>query len=167
MSKKNIQGLLDLGIHSVYIAGPMSGVKEYNFPLFNSVAYQLRNAGMTVFNPAELDDPAVVAKTDPLDITQSGGEQWQRYLKRDLLIITTFVQAIIALPNWQDSKGACLETHTAFELSMPVLRWPDLVPVTEAERLESLINVTAKLMIPDKMPSTNGRESREKELVGV
>ena len=37
----------------VYISGPMTGIAEYNFPLFNRVAAQFRADGYSVLNPAE------------------------------------------------------------------------------------------------------------------
>lgn len=39
----------------VYLAGPMRGIPEFNFPAFNAAAASLRKSGHTVFNPAERD----------------------------------------------------------------------------------------------------------------
>ena len=41
----------------VYIAGPMTGIPQYNFPEFDRVATLLRAMGYDVVSPAELDDP--------------------------------------------------------------------------------------------------------------
>ena len=38
---------------NIYVAGPMRGYPEFNFPSFHAAAAQLRAAGHTVFNPAE------------------------------------------------------------------------------------------------------------------
>jgi len=40
----------------LYLAGPMSGLPQHNFPLFNRVAAHLRARGHAVFNPAENKD---------------------------------------------------------------------------------------------------------------
>jgi hypothetical protein len=40
----------------VYVAGPMRGIPEFNFPAFNAAAAKLRAAGHHVFNPAERDN---------------------------------------------------------------------------------------------------------------
>jgi hypothetical protein len=40
----------------IYIAGPMRGIPEFNFPAFRDMAFWLRNQGHIVFNPAERDE---------------------------------------------------------------------------------------------------------------
>ena len=43
----------------VYIAGPMSGLPEFNYPAFHAAAEKLRGMGFHVENPAEINsDPA-------------------------------------------------------------------------------------------------------------
>jgi hypothetical protein len=37
----------------VYVAGPMTGIKDFNYPAFNAVAASLREAGYLIENPAE------------------------------------------------------------------------------------------------------------------
>ena len=37
----------------IYLSGPMSGIKDYNYPRFNEVAGLLRAQGHEVLNPAE------------------------------------------------------------------------------------------------------------------
>ncbi len=39
----------------IYLAGPMTGLPDYNFPAFMKAAAYLRSQGAIVFNPAEND----------------------------------------------------------------------------------------------------------------
>ena len=90
----------------LYLAGPMSGYAEHNFPEFNRVATLLRAEGYEVFNPAENAD---------------GGVRRPRsfYMRRDIPALMD-CGAIAALPDWQQSRGACLEMWIALDLDMPI-----------------------------------------------
>ena len=45
--------------NSIYIAGPMTGIVDYNFQAFHAAAKDLRAKGYTVFNPAEINADAI------------------------------------------------------------------------------------------------------------
>ena len=90
----------------VYVAGPMTGLPEYNFPLFNATAARLRSEGWHVENPAEHG--------------HVDGAGWSDYLRWDISRIAT-CGAIYLLPGWSKSKGATLEVRIAGELGMQVL----------------------------------------------
>jgi hypothetical protein len=96
----------------VYLAGPMSGLPQFNFPLFDSVALDLRGLGYDVVSPVELDDEddrgAAMESTtgDPDEALRT----WGDYLSRDVkLIADEGIQGIVLLPNWNHSRGARLE----------------------------------------------------------
>lgn len=91
----------------IYIAGPMTGVKNHNFPLFNAVAASLRSKGIEVVNPAELD------------AGESLEHPWDYYLRRDLKKLVD-CDTICLLENWEKSRGARLEKHVADALGMGV-----------------------------------------------
>lgn len=101
----------------LYIAGPMSGIEEHNYPAFHALAASLREKGYEVINPAELsgDD-----RTKP----------WHHYMKQDLKAMMD-CDAVVVLPGWEASKGANVEVQLARELKMPVLRSEDLQPLKE------------------------------------
>lgn len=92
--------------NTIYIAGPMTGYEDYNFPAFNKVAEELRNKGYIVFNPAE---HGVVE-----------GAEWEDYMAFDL---TQLGQCgiIYMLKGWQMSRGACLEQLIATSLNMKIV----------------------------------------------
>jgi hypothetical protein len=113
---------------AVYLAGPMSGLPEHNFPEFKRAAITLRQRGYEVVSPVEMDEddgfdsvsaPGVVA----------GSDVWSRFLARDVKIVADErIDAVVVLPGWEFSRGAQLEVHVARELGKPVLLYPTLEP---------------------------------------
>ena len=86
----------------IYIAGPMSGIKDWNFPAFNEAQRQLEALGYEVENPA----------------SQGGGEEtWEFYLKGALRQMLT-CDAIALLDGWCDSDGALLEVRTGNDVGI-------------------------------------------------
>ncbi|MNO45549.1 hypothetical protein D3C76_358160 [compost metagenome] len=90
----------------VYIAGPMTGIEDFNFPAFNAMADNMRAGGWHVENPA---DHGVVH-----------GAEWADYLRYDVGRLAT-CEAIMLLPGWSKSKGANLEVTIARQLGMPIM----------------------------------------------
>lgn len=89
-----------------YLAGPMSGLPDFNHPAFHSAAKQLRDRGLTVFNPAENG----IASTAP----------WSTHMRVDIRMLMS-CDVVVVLPGHRGSKGATLETHNARALGMPVV----------------------------------------------
>ena len=87
----------------VYIAGPMTGLPEFNFPAFNTAAARLASDGFTPVNPA---DHGLV-----------DGAQWGDYLRYDLAQLVG-CEAIYFLTGWSHSRGARLEHSLAQALGM-------------------------------------------------
>ena len=91
----------------VYIAGPMTGLPQNNFPAFDTAAQELRENDHIVISPAELDDPIdrdLALKDLPATKT------WGDFLARDVkLIADAGIEAIFLLPDWEKSRGARLE----------------------------------------------------------
>lgn len=96
---------------TTYIAGPMTGIDEFNFPAFHAEAARQRGLGYEVINPAELD-----AEVGPDHL-------WDFHLRRDLKVLSD-CDRVVLLPGWEHSKGARLEHHVATELGMVVV-FPD------------------------------------------
>lgn len=96
-----------------YLAGPMSGIPQFNFPAFFNAAQLLREGGITIYSPAEMDEPATRAMAlASKDGAHTGeGESWGTCLARDVKLIADVVDGIIFLPNWYKSRGARLEAY--------------------------------------------------------
>lgn len=76
----------------IYIAGPMSGIKDYNRPLFNKVAAELAEQGHSVLNPATLPD----------------GLSQGQYMQICLPMVAVSNE-LVMLPDWERSEGAYIE----------------------------------------------------------
>ena len=117
----------------VYLAGPMTGVPLFNFPLFNKVAGILRDRGYEVFNPAQRDterhdgvdisagnetgDPALAAKQHGFSLRDA--------LADDTWWICKKAQAICFLPGWEHSDGATMEHKLAKCLRLKFMYWSE------------------------------------------
>lgn len=106
----------------VYLAGPMRGIPEYNFPAFMHAAHVLRSMGAEVFNPAEHDvnggfNPDGMTGNEDL---AAQGFSLRDALAADLAWITENAEQIVVLPGWEASAGAKAETATARALSIPI-----------------------------------------------
>lgn len=93
-------------ISAIYIAGPMDGVPNHNFPLFNRVAANLRRQGFVVFTPTENgcapDSPYLTHIDADIDMIQK-------------------CNAMLMLPGWHRSRGAQAEMEIAKWRNMTIL----------------------------------------------
>ena len=106
----------------IYIAGPMTGLPEFNYPLFNAVAKRLRELGYEVLNPAENPEPACGT--------------WAGYMRMALVQLVQ-CDLIVLLPGWTESRGATLERAIAQALGIGIANFTDpqmrnLVPLLTA-----------------------------------
>lgn len=95
----------------IYLAGPMTGLREFNYPAFNAAADQLRALGHEVLNPAENSEPACGT--------------YEGYLRMGLRQMLD-CECVVMLPDWSASKGAVIECNLAWDLKMHVY---DLAPM--------------------------------------
>lgn len=87
----------------LYLAGPMSGLPENNYPAFHAAADRLRDMGYLVENPAENELPA--------------GATWHDYMRAGIRQLSK-CDEIVLLPGWIHSKGAKIEFNLAVNLGM-------------------------------------------------
>lgn len=102
-------------MRTIYIAGPMTGLPDLNFPAFHVRAAELRALGHEVINPAE--------------INPDKGMSWRECMRTDIAALV-FCDAIDLLPGWQDSRGATLEHHIAERLGLEI-HLPEVAAVAD------------------------------------
>lgn len=90
----------------IYVAGPMTGHPDLNFPAFHAAAAELRALGYHVENPAEINaDPSA---------------QWLDCMRADIARLVT-CDAVHMLPGWEKSRGAKVEHGLAVGLGLQVI----------------------------------------------
>lgn len=90
-------------MNKLYLAGPMSGLLDNNYPAFNAEAARLRALGYIVCSPAE-------------NITPPCGS-WEGYMRLAIAQLVT-CDTIALLPDWISSRGAVIEHNLARELGI-------------------------------------------------
>ncbi len=110
----------------IYVAGPMQGIPDFNFPLFNNVTAFLRKMGHEVFNPAEKDierhgEGVAVSATGDLKDAVALGFSLRDALADDTWYICKTADAIYMLPGWENSKGARAEHALAVALGHTII----------------------------------------------
>lgn len=87
----------------LYIAGPMSGWPDQNFPAFEKAERHLTYLGYIVSNPAAL--------------AKGHTQEWYR---REGVLTVCAADGIATLSGWEGSVGATLEVLVAQRIGIPV-----------------------------------------------
>lgn len=109
-----------------YIAGPMSGYAEFNFPAFFAAQELFESKGYEVFNPASKDNEANVqtdksfAEGDDQKLMQSGWD-FRAAFDWDCNKVI-YADAIYMLKGWEKSSGARAEHAVAVSIQQ---RYPE------------------------------------------
>lgn len=106
---------------TVYLAGPMTGIDQFNYPMFRAVAADLRKSGYTVVSPVELDEESEV-DTSKLNPHQFTDEQRAWFLRRDVERLV-HCDGIVLMPGWFDSAGVTLELIVALSCGLEAGIW--------------------------------------------
>lgn len=88
----------------IYIAGPMSGLPEFNRPAFFKAAAEISACGHCVLNPAILPDG--LTQHECMDICQA---------------MVRGADAIFVLSGWETSRGAVAEICQARKLGYLII----------------------------------------------
>jgi hypothetical protein len=109
----------------IYIAGPMRGYPEFNFPAFRDMTSWLRSKGHEVFSPAERDNQTHGAefergndKGSEAEAAAQHGFSLREALADDMQWIALHADAIYMLVGWEQSKGARAEHALAQALGL-------------------------------------------------
>src|SRR5690242_12716158 len=87
----------------IYLAGPMSGIPDFNRPAFLVAADILREQGFQVMTPADL----------------YSGDSWEEGMRHDIPAMLS-CDLVSLLEGWERSRGARLEVFIARELGIRV-----------------------------------------------
>lgn len=101
----------------IYIAGPMTGVPEFNWQAFEEAEQRLAAAGWTPVNPHRLHF------TSKAELLQRHDElTHSEYMRADVAALAR-CDGVLALDGWDKSKGATMELKLALELGIPTYRF--------------------------------------------
>lgn len=89
----------------IYIAGPMTGLPDFNRPTFYAAEDTLLSLGHDPINPA--------------DVQLADGASWLDYMRQTTRLLTE-ADAVCVLPGWTTSLGAQIEAEWAHSVGIPV-----------------------------------------------
>lgn len=99
----------------LYLAGPMTGYPELNFPLFHAETARLRALGFEIVNPAEINADA--------------NAEWLECMRADIKQLVD-CDGVAVLQGWAQSRGASIEHNLARDLGLRVFKAHQLIGLT-------------------------------------
>lgn len=99
---------------TAYVAGPMTGIKDFNYPAFHLAVRELNHIRIRAVSAAHDDTGAPVHPPTPVDAKPY--DYYLRYALQRLLEC----DEIVLLPGWESSHGASIEVNVARALGMPI-----------------------------------------------
>lgn len=110
----------------VYLAGPMRGLPEFNFPAFDKARDLLVSKGYNVISPADIDRAGSPTANDP---SKEDVKDQTKYATRDFYALRFLAHhkqegwgdgSIVMLEGWQKSTGASAELGIAKWLGLSI-----------------------------------------------
>lgn len=143
----------------VYLAGPMRGIEQFNFPAFHEAAAQLRALGHEVVSPAEHDlelgfDPAL----NSLD-----GFDMEAAMRWDVAQVLT-ADVVCLLGGWESSEGVAVELAVARAIGVPIRefgRAAALIDGTDVPVERELLAPRVRVLPRSKRRRRPARSSKE------
>lgn len=93
-----------------YVAGPMRGYEQWNFPAFDAARDLLVNEGHLVISPADLDRMRGFNEAEETEFSQ---EQFDLAMQVDLTAIAAFATDMYLIKGWVGSIGVGHELAVA------------------------------------------------------
>ena len=100
----------------IYVAGPMTGIKDYNQQAFRNITDLLRSEGWEVISPVEMGEE--IGLTPEALETSPDLLKW---LMDEELAAVDICDAIMLLWGWTTSKGARLELSRAIAGNLEII----------------------------------------------
>lgn len=128
----------------IYLAGPMRGLPDWNFPAFDAAEARWRAAGHQPFSPAQIDR-----------IMRYGPEEGEdpahlrHMIQLDIACIMC-ADAIALLPDWEQSRGAAVELALAQFLGLKVYDAVTMAEIRPRLRPWSVVDI---LLTPENVKS--------------
>jgi hypothetical protein len=97
-------------VRRIYIAGPMRGYPNFNFPAFQAEAARWRSRGWEVITPVELEWLSPGLPTD----------QHRTHCLRDIAALA-MCHAVVFLDGWKQSVGATAEHAAAVWMGLEIV----------------------------------------------
>lgn len=93
---------------NIYLSGPISGRENRNLKTFLIEAQRLKMLGFNVRIPHLI-----------FQGRNTGAYTWEQYMKECIPAMLK-CDMVATLPDWHESKGACIEVDLARKLNIPV-----------------------------------------------
>ncbi len=108
----------------VYLAGPMSGYPQFNYPLFDQIAHELRHIDYVVLSPAENNRALFPGVEQEPGFAEGKGEDHgsdrrYRIMHADLQSVLD-CDWVAMLPGWERSVGSTIERRVAETVGKPI-----------------------------------------------
>jgi len=141
--------------NKIYIAGPMTGLPQFNFPTFDTFRDVYERMGYEVFSPADHDRILLGKPKEWLPEESDSIGPWKQWspsvipvggimptlndmLGADLEWIAKNATHIAMTPGWENSKGANAEWSLAKALGLEIHYFPIPNDMMEEIRREQL-----------------------------
>jgi ATP-dependent Zn protease len=108
---------------TIYIAGPMTGHKNFNEEAFDNAERRLSNRGWDVISPIaveRVDGVVFTGRSGNESIKEMTGETIKDIVERDISLLCHQCDAIYMLRGWKKSKGATAECYVAKWLGLDI-----------------------------------------------
>lgn len=97
-----------------YIAGPMIGYPQFNYPAFHKAGEELKKSEIKFLSPAHDEFGQPIQPPHPDE-----EHRWQEHLRASLKKLL-LCDGVYMLKGWETSPGAGLEYRTALTLGMTI-----------------------------------------------
>lgn len=115
-----------LTVHpTLYVSGPVTGIRDDNQPAFEAAARQLRAAGYKVRIPHDDVEP---------------GTPWVAAMRTTLMAILAQADGLAVIDGWGGSRGAMVEVQLARAIDMPVATVGEWLHAAESGKTSDCAN---------------------------